>query len=515
MKKAFLIFTLALLVCLLFALGVSAEQAYLEEIPSDWLYSSDTVTHFIVFEGGEYYNDGTTINAFNTGTMDQALSAVKISRDSSETVAVSTSEIGTKYLTKFVFPATTSSGEPVTNVHLNGLKGNGTYFWGKIGSVVLPSSVTTTSDMNQAVGNLRHIDFGESSQLVNIPGYLCNAASKLSSVENFPENLKTIGSSAFNNCKNAFHGVLYINAETVEASAFNNATTGLTGLIFGPKVKSIANQTFCSRASETGLGDPHIKFIEFECSVSALSLRAIGNDVGSFNFAPKSGNPRSPLSSLKCIVISHPDDLALISSGKSTIQELNPNIYFDEHGDNLVVTAHKVGERVDAPIFESYYETGFIRYACPDCGKEEKTPVAPFFTCLGYSRTEGNGLEPSITVGFKTDRDALNKYVELTGNTVEIGAIIVGADSLEFSPLDENGDVNELVSATVIKVPITVNDCFDCKITGFTSEHLDKKLMLGAYIIEGNASGVVSIAYMQKSQVQNGNYEFISYNSMN
>ena len=515
MKKALLVFILAIILCLMFVFTINAEQAYLEEIPSEWLYSKDTVTHFIVFNGNEYFNDATTLNSLATGVMDASLSNVKIDRYSNETVSISTSEIGVIYLTKFVFPGTTTDGKAVTNVNLNAMKSNGTYFWGKVGSIVLPSSATATSDMNQAVGNLRHIDFGENSQLKNIPGYLANSAEKLSCVENFPKDLDSIGSNAFNKCKYAFKGVLYINATTIGASAFNNATTGLTGLIFGPKLKSIGNQSICSRANETGLGEPKLKFIEFQCSVSALSLQAIGNDVGSFNFAPKSGNPRSPYSSLKCIVISHPDDLALLNSGKSTIQELNSNIYFDEQGDNPIITSHKVGQRVDAPIYESYYETGYVRHACPDCGKEELTPFAPFFECLGYSRTEGNGLEPSITVGFKTDRAALNKYIDFTKNSVEIGAIVVGAGELNFAPLDENGNINEQASATVIKVPIKVNDYFDCKIVGFSPEQFDNKLMLGAYIIERNGENVVSIAYMQKSQVENGNYEFISYNSLN
>ncbi len=75
----------------MFAFSVSAEQAYLEEIPSDWLYSSDTVTHFIVFEGNEYFNDSTTINAFQTAVMDEALT--KVNKDSSKTVSVSTADI--------------------------------------------------------------------------------------------------------------------------------------------------------------------------------------------------------------------------------------------------------------------------------------------------------------------------------------------------------------------------------------------------------------------------------------
>ena len=66
-----------------------------------------------------------------------------------------------------------------------------------------------------------------------------------------------------------------------------------------------------------------------------------------------------------------------------------------------------------------------------------------------------------------------------------------------------------------MKVPIRVNDYFDCKIVGFSSEQLDNKIMLGAYIIEKDNDTVISIAYMQKAQVEDGNYEFISYNSLN
>ena len=514
MKKLFMILAFSALACLMLACAVSARDVYLEEIPSEWLYSGDTVTHFIVFDGNEYFNDGTTINTFKTDIMDNALTKVKVSKDADETINVAAADIGTKYLTKFIFPKTTTEGKPVTNVDLNKLKLNTTYIWaGKIGSVVLPSTVTETSDMNQAVSNLRHIDFGENSQLKKIPGYLCNAATKLSCVENFPTNVTEIGANAFNYCKNAFRGVLYISATSVGAGAFNNATTFLTGIIFGPNLKSIGNQTFCSRNSETGLGEPRATFIEFQCSVSALSLTAIGNDVGSFNFAPKSGNSRSPFSSLKCIILSHEDDIALINSGKTTIQEINPNIYFDEKGGNVVTTSHKQGELLDAPIYTSYYETGYIRYACPDCGKEEATPMAPFFTCLGYSRTEGEGLAPSITAGFKVDSEALSEYVKFTGTSIEFGAIVVGAGELNFTPLDENGEINPLVEANVFKIKINT-DYFDCKIVGFGEKHLDSMLMLGAYIIESKDDVITTIAYMQKSQVENGNYEFISYNTV-
>lgn len=518
MKKTLLFITLLAMLCLLLAFTVGAQAAYLEEIPSEWLYSNDTVTHFIVFDGNEYYNDATIINAFNTAAMDEALANVKLSMDSSETISVSKDQLGTKYLTKLVFPKTTTGGSPVTSVNLNALKLDSTYFWGrtspaKLGAVVMPSTMTSTSDMNEAVGNLRYIDFGENSQLKNIPGHFCNDATKLTCIKNFPQDLDSIGTYAFNRVKNAFHGVLYVNATTVGTQAFNNAITHLDGIVFGPKVKSIGGQTFCVRASETGLGDPKIKFVEFQCSVSALSLTTAANDKGSFNFAPKSGNPRSPYSSLKCIVISHESDLALIENGAKTIRELNANIYFDEQGNNPVITAHRQGVKSDAPIYTSYYETGYLRYNCPDCGKETLIPQAPFFACLGYSRSEA-GLASSVTVGFKVNAELLKAYMELTGNKVEYGAIIVGANKLDYTPLDENGEVNELLDATVFKVKMTAT-VFECKIVGFNENQLDIEFMLGAYIIESKDGVVSSVSYMQKSQVENGNYEFISYNTVN
>ena len=140
-------------------------------------------------------------------------------------------------------------------------------------------------------------------------------------------------------------------------------------------------------------------------------------------------------------------------------------------------------------------------------------PQAPFFACLGYSRSEA-GLASSVTVGFKVNAELLKAYMELTGNKVEYGAIIVGANKLDYTPLDENGEVNELLDATVFKVKMTAT-VFECKIVGFNENQLDIEFMLGAYIIESKDGVVSSVSYMQKSQVENGNYEFISYNTVN
>lgn len=506
MKKLLFTLALTLLLCFVLVGVVSARSAYLEEIPEEWLYKGDTVTHFIVFDGNEYYNDATTINAFNTEAMDAALLSVNVSKDSSETTSVSKDEIGAKYLTKLVFPKTTTTGSPVTTVDLNSLKGNATYFWGKVtpaklGAIVFPSTMTSTSDMNEAVGNLRYIDFGENSQLKNIPGWFCQDANKLTCVKNFPKDLDTIGAYAFNRSVNAFHGVLYINATTVSGSAFNNAITHLDGIVFGPKVKSIGNQTFCVRASETGLGDPKVKFVEFQCPVSTLSLGAIGNDKGSFNFAPKSGNPRSPYSSLQCIVISNEADLALIeANGYTTIQELNTNICFDENYSNTFVTAHNYTYTYS---YESLTSAGAKTGTC-SCGATVVEALPAIFECYGYSiATYGEG---AITVGFRVDLKALTAYEEMLGYTVSFGIVAVGTENLGGkSPLDENGNAVALEKGLVIKAELDrANALFDGKVIGLNTESQKSTqlIMCGyAHITDGEGN-TVSVSYLQKSDAE-------------
>ena len=66
MKKIFIALALTVILSCLLVVGVSARELYLEEIPEDLLISGDTVTHFLVIEGEEYYGgSGSTVNSFN------------------------------------------------------------------------------------------------------------------------------------------------------------------------------------------------------------------------------------------------------------------------------------------------------------------------------------------------------------------------------------------------------------------------------------------------------------------
>ena len=504
MKKLFItVFFLALALCT-FICVASAQEAYLEPIPENLLFEDDTVTHFIVFDDEKYYKgSGSELYALN---MDNIASAL-------EDLGVSESDLGKTYLTKFVFPAYLD-GNLITFVNVN-QKGSNCikttkYFNGKCGYVKFPGTMTTTHDMNQCVSQLRGIDFGENSQLIVIPYCFVSNASKLKEVKNFPTaQLDTIEADAFNGTKYGFTGELVINARIVGTSAFNNATTFVTSLVFGENVETLQNQSFSVRASETGLGNP----LEFKCDVASITT----NSYGPFYFE-LGGNSRSEYTSLKCIILSNETNKTAIANGATTFDDIAPNSYirfFLDTTKEVVYTSHNVSYENATISYKSFLENGALTGTCTRCGKQESIDTAPLFTFNGYSVPEDGRIE--IYVGFTVNHDAVSKYEELTGNTVDFG-IVAGAKKVlgDKAPLDENGNAIILNDGMVIKASARGEfDSYELRITGFTSEEQkDAYLLMASYVHILDEDGkTVSVDYLQASQVKDNNFVYVSYNS--
>ena len=65
-KKIFLVLALVVMLVCVFAISVSAKEAYLEPIPENLLWENDAATHFIVFDDEKYYTgSGSTLNQLN------------------------------------------------------------------------------------------------------------------------------------------------------------------------------------------------------------------------------------------------------------------------------------------------------------------------------------------------------------------------------------------------------------------------------------------------------------------
>lgn len=507
MKRVF--FTVAALMLLICALSITAQakDVYLEPIPDELKVENDTATHFIVFEEEKYFSgSGSTVYGLNSAKIAADMFSAKID----------TGKIGTEYLTRFNFPAKLGSNT-VTYVNLNAIKAN-TYFKDVCGYVQLAGTVSQVNDMSQSIAQLRCIDFGEDSRVTSIPTMFAANANKLMSVKNLPSSLTVVGKQAFNNCYGAFRGELYLNATSIEESAFNNAVSNVTHLVFGPNVRSIGKQAFSVRTIEfSPFFAPSgrtvaIKSIEFLCDVSKVAFYQQGADTGAFYFSLNTA--RTPYSKLTCIILSHPDNAALVKEG-SVFNDFMPSnvtvLFNDEDGaDDFVYASHTYG----APriSYDSYLENGSRISSCTACGAQTAQSVAPLFECLGYSTAEkGSG---SIMLGFIVNLELLKEYEASTGKEISYGVYAVSKERLGQNTVFNSS--GKAADGVVYKdLSDNIFSCIGIKVTGIdVSEHKDVKLAMGVYATkhEGASKG---INYLQAAKPQNGElYSFISYSEI-
>ena len=126
---------------------------------------------------------------------------------------------------------------------------------------------------------------------------------------------------------------------------------------------------------------------------------------------------------------------------------------------------------------------------------DENACLNSIFTFKGYSFSANGGF----AVGFDIDYDALAKYEAKTGKTLEIGVVFAGYDNLGGKqPLDQNGEAIALEQGMVVKVPLREyqSNIYDCIIKGITEDLADKKLVIAAYIYDGEA-----VKYVQENGI--------------
>lgn len=508
MKKKILLFValVSILVCTL-AIAVSAKSVYLEPIPDELKVDKDSATHFVVFEEEKYFTgSGATISGLNKEIMEADMASA----------GIDTTKLGKEYLTRFNFPAYLGD-TLVTYVNLNSIKTN-KYFKHTCGYVQLAGTVNQVHDMHECTNQLRCFDFGENSQVTNIPFCFMQGASKMMLIKNFPRNLTTVGGSAFNNCYGAFSGELYISAKTIGEAAFNNAISNVTSIVFGPELKSISTQAICVRFSEIpdfyepADGKPALKSIEFQCDVSGVTFARQGTDSGSFYFPVNSG--RTAYSHLASIILSHPNNAKNITEG-SVFNDFTADgitiLFNDSDGLDDYVTAEHDYSIFGAITYESYDKAGVKTMICSKCGGISSEIAAPLFTVYGNSVPEYDDV--GMTVGFKVNKEAVSEYEDLTGNKVSYGVFAVLKDNIGNSDVfDENGEAQKgVVAADITNGGYNI---FNLKIVGFTEEQKSVKLAIGAFVaVKSDAS--VEYSYIQDGIPQeNEKYYFASYNDL-
>ena len=387
MKKVLFVALMATLLVCAFALIVGAENAYIEAIPEELRFGSDDpAQYFVVFDGAEYVKvENDKIYDFDSDKIKAQLDALGVT-------------VGTTHLLKVIFPEEINGTVIKTVDFNNSIKRNG--YFSSCGMVVLPSTMTTVTDMNNNASQLRAIDFSSTSGLKELPYLFAGNAEKLRKMYNFPTALDTIAKQAFSGC-NGFNGELYVNATTILFKAFENGIgLDVTGIVFGPRVTNIDNEAFGTREKP---GSKNVKYIEFQNDITQMSIADSYDNHGSFYFL--GGSQRYPYSSLTCIILSNP---AQADCDGKTFQDYFPKVYFNEASKtvgNPVYSTHGYGEK--AVSYASFFANGTMSATCQRCAKSESgTALDPIFKSLGYSCNVAG--TPSITFGMKIDYEALD-----------------------------------------------------------------------------------------------------------
>lgn len=520
MKKIFLTLAITMVFVCLFIVGVSAKELYLEEIPSDLKFSDDTVTHFLVIDGEEYYGgSGSTVNAFNMNKIAEEIAKLEANGGALNKLGYTASDLGTKFLTKLIIPGT-FNGQTVTYVDINS-DGNfkkQTYFR-NCGYLEYPSSTQTTHDANDCNSQLRCIDFGENSALTTIPYCYMQNAKKLIRLINMPKNLETIEDSAFRGCgslEGDENGQLYISAKTIKSKAFDNAMANVRSIVFGENVQTLYSQSF----SNGEVSSPLVTYIEFKCDVTKVSFPAnstTSSYVGAFYFG-KNDSQRRPYSNLVCIILSNPAQADC--DGKTFREASGQDVFFNDitGEDDFVYASHAMvsingcfescsrcnltqlkKDATHQSTYTFYNENGgavsyleniVVNYECSVCGtKAVYETIDAIFVNLGYS-VEENATEGAVSHKVRVNRTSLARYEQLTDKSLKFG-VVAGVEK-EGTTGDiityENEEYKASANAVMAEFSKTDFTILELKLTKIDR---DVSVYCNAYVADG-----ASITYM-------------------
>ena len=180
-----------------------------------------------------------------------------------------------------------------------------------------------------------------------------------------------------------------------------------------------------------------------------------------------------------------------------------------------VVDSHSENAELDVTIeYTDYASNGVHITACKNEGCTYRVTVdtPALIINLGYSVPEKGAA--SIVMGFKANKSAIEEYERITAKTVRYGVFVATQNKLGENPIfDANGNVTSGVISA--EIAIKSFDLFELKVSGFTDEHKDEKLTMGAYVAITDEN-ITEYSYLQDGTKGEkiGNYFFASFNDI-
>ncbi len=294
----------------------------------------------------------------------------------------------------------------------------------------------------------------------------------------FPETMGKVGSdTAFNNCTNLefisigkkarFYGTPFSGCTSLEAIYYVGTSDELTATIGSSEVTATAK----SYAEYKTLSDKSGMYLVYDYSRCEAFNQGVHNETTATN---------------ACVSVC--------------------NLCND------VIVKHTDGNTTVTITYSDYAQEGTKTTACNSngCTHSVTEKADALFVNLGFSAAEiGEG---AMSVNYKVNAQAISKYEEVMGVTVNYGVFAVMKDNIG------NNDIfgaDGSAAKGVIAADITGGgfDLFNLKIFGFTEEQKGITLAMGAYV-GTTKGGATEYAYLQIAQPSSGKYFFASYNDV-
>ncbi len=351
---------------------------------------------------------------------------------------------------------------------------------------------------------------------------------------NETSQLQTIGVDAFHDCRN-LGPTLYIpsTVTSIQSGAFTQAY-GLAELanFENCQITELADNTF---KSATGL-----KSIKIPETVTTIGSAFVSTEKLALVYIPKKATSISDAFTgsqpSKAMYIYTGNDTSVFAdctrlAGANVIKASDYDASSSYTGVTLVTDyshcdvyyngIHK--NNVITPIVTTYLVEIQKISTCVECGFEKSVGTIPaLFICDGYSIPEDGRTE--LVVGFSIKNEAIKEYEALAKKTIEFGAFAALQKNLNDNYIfDENGKTIE--NAVAAKIEGDKYGMFELKISGFTDEHKNIKLAMGAYVItsvestetdgDSTEKKTAEYFYLQPSLPNNGDkYHFVSYSDV-
>ena len=419
------------------------------------------------------------------------------------------------------------------------------------GEVVFPSTVTTIKEGTFNSTAITAFDFSKCASLTSLGGGYGGTFANIDTLERIDlspcVNLtKFDGGSMFEGCEAIIEIILPAKLEKIPGKTFAHCYK-LPSLVLPATVTTIAEEAFHSarRGQENMTFTLYIQSdisfpvkYAFRDSSAKLEIVLLGGGVTAEQFmATNAGidlvqsGKHSPLDAIEVVpylseggafVPGQARTSHVIVDGYCSVlaltgdheYEANPCVINCENCGLVTVKESPAHNYTVTIVYENGYDSiGARNTTCTSrgCAYLVSEEVDAMFVCYGYSAPEfGNG---GIAVGYFIDKDAIENYETVTGNTVKYGTFAVTQERLGEKDIFTSEGV---ASNGVIKFEIidTSPSAIALKIIGFTEEQKDVKLAMGAYVAISDGKSV-KYSYMQASKPDaDAKYSFVSYNDV-